>query len=136
MDAFGALCTTFNDDPDGACRPFDVSRAGTCLSDGGGMILLESEEHAEMRNAPNRYVEVAGFGQTNDASSILRPNEDGSGVISAILTACIQSGIHPSEISAYNCHARATIYGDLAEAVAIRSIMAAGKKYPTFEQFS
>lgn len=84
MDAFGALCTTFNDDPEAACRPFDKSRAGTALSDGGGMIMLESEEHADKRNAPNKYVELAGYGQTNDASSILRPNEDGSGVITAI----------------------------------------------------
>lgn len=50
--------------------------------------------------------------------------------------ACIQAGLHPSEISAYNCHARATLYGDAAEAVAIRTVMAAGEKYPTFEQFA
>ena len=42
MDAFGALCTTFNDSPTEACRPFDQKRAGTVLADGGGMIMLES----------------------------------------------------------------------------------------------
>jgi 3-oxoacyl-(acyl-carrier-protein) synthase len=61
MDAFGALCTTYNDDPEGACMPFDKKRAGTCLSDGGGMILLESEESARTREA-RVYCEVAGYG--------------------------------------------------------------------------
>lgn len=62
MDAFGALCTTFNDNPEAACRPFDKTRAGTVLSDGGGMVLLESEEHALKRNAPNMYCEIGGYG--------------------------------------------------------------------------
>ena len=43
MDAFGAVCKTFNDSPDQACRPFDSKRAGTVLADGGALILLESE---------------------------------------------------------------------------------------------
>jgi len=61
MDAFGALCTTYNNDPEGACMPFDNNRAGTCLSDGGAMILLESEESARAREA-RVYCEVAGYG--------------------------------------------------------------------------
>ena len=46
MDAFGAVCRKFNDEPDKACRPFDKARAGTVISDGGAMIMLESEEAA------------------------------------------------------------------------------------------
>ncbi len=51
MDAFGALCTTHNKSPEDACMPFDVNRSGTVVSDGGAMILLESEEFALKRKA-------------------------------------------------------------------------------------
>jgi 3-oxoacyl-(acyl-carrier-protein) synthase len=61
MEAFGALCTTFNDAPEEACRPFDEKRAGTVLSDGGGLILLESLECAKKRNA-RVYSEISGYG--------------------------------------------------------------------------
>ena len=50
MDAFGAVTKDFNNAPDKACRPFDKNRAGTVLSDGGGMILLESFESAKSRS--------------------------------------------------------------------------------------
>ena len=46
MDAFGALCTNSNKNPEEACKPFDINRSGTCLSDGGAMMLFESEEAA------------------------------------------------------------------------------------------
>lgn len=52
MDKFGAVTKSFNDAPDKACRPFDNKRAGTVMSDGGAMILLESLESAEKRKAP------------------------------------------------------------------------------------
>jgi len=43
MDAFGALCRDHNHDPKNAAKPFDINRSGTVLSDGGAMIMLESE---------------------------------------------------------------------------------------------
>lgn len=52
MDSFGALCRDHNDDPQNAGKPFDVARSGTILSDGGAMIMLETEEAALKRGAP------------------------------------------------------------------------------------
>lgn len=49
MDRFGAVTRVFNHAPSEGCRPFDEKRAGTVLSDGGAMILLESLESAEKR---------------------------------------------------------------------------------------
>ena len=135
MDSFGALCTTHNDDPEGACMPFDKKRAGTCLSDGGAMIILESEEAAQRRDA-RAYCEVGGFGMSNDASHILRPLEDGVGLVSAMKDAMVLARIHPSQINAYNCHARATLVGDAAEVAGIRALMAAGEQCKTFEEFA
>lgn len=62
MDSFGALCADSNDHPEKALKPFDRKRSGTCLSDGGAMILLESLESAEKRKAKKIYCEVAGYG--------------------------------------------------------------------------
>jgi len=84
MDAFGALTTSFNNDPEAACRPFDNKRSGTVLSDGGGMIVLESLEIAKKRKARNIYAEICGFGMTCDAHHILRPTDSGVGLIKAI----------------------------------------------------
>ena len=52
MDSFGALCRDHNDDPANAAKPFDKNRSGTVLSDGGSMIMLESEAVAKARGAP------------------------------------------------------------------------------------
>lgn len=87
MDNFGALCRTHNHDPENAGMPFDKNRAGTILSDGGAMIMLESEESALKRGAPQFYGEVSGYGQTNDAHHILKPNDDGVGILAAVMQA-------------------------------------------------
>lgn len=134
MDAFGALCTSYNDDPENACKPMDKNRAGTVLGDGGGMILLESQESAEARGA-NILCEIAGYGQTNDASNLMRPLVDGLGLVKAIHKALAIGRVHPSEISAFNCHARSTIVGDDAEVAGIRALLASSLVFPTLEEF-
>jgi 3-oxoacyl-(acyl-carrier-protein) synthase len=67
MEGLGALTSLHNDSPEDACKPFDIARSGTVLSDGGAMIMLENEQHALKRGVKKIYGEVVGFGQTNDA---------------------------------------------------------------------
>lgn len=52
MELFGANCNTYNDDPQRASRPFDDKRQGPVLSDGGGVLILESLENAIKRRTP------------------------------------------------------------------------------------
>ena len=51
MGAFHGLgmMSTNNDDPPGACRPFDRHRDGMVLAEGGALLLLETEQHAKSR---------------------------------------------------------------------------------------
>lgn len=84
MDAFGAITRTCNDDPDKAMRPFDKKRSGTVISDGGALLMLETEESAIERGAPQIYGQISGFNMNCDAFHLLRPTDSGVGLISAI----------------------------------------------------
>lgn len=91
MDDFGAVTRSFNDKPEEACRPFDQGRSGTVLSDGGALLLLESQD--SIKRSCTVYGEITGFGQTSDAFHALRPTDSGIGLTMAIRTALQQAGL-------------------------------------------
>ena len=78
--------STRNDEPQKASRPFDVNRDGFVSSEGSGILILESLDHALARNA-NIYAEFVGYGQSSDAYHITQPPPDGHGAKRAILNA-------------------------------------------------
>jgi len=51
LDKEGVLSTSFNDRPDQAIRPYDVRRQGFAIAEGAAVLVLESSEHAERRDA-------------------------------------------------------------------------------------
>jgi 3-oxoacyl-[acyl-carrier-protein] synthase II len=99
-------------------RPFDTSRDGFVMGEGAAMLVLESLEHAEARNA-TIYAEVRGYATTNDGHHMLAPLPDGSQAARAIATALDDSQVRPGEVDYVNAHASATPIGDRAEARAI-----------------
>jgi 3-oxoacyl-[acyl-carrier-protein] synthase II len=120
--AMRALVTDSNDNPDGASRPFDASRAGFVLGEGAGMLVLEELEHARARGA-TIYAEIAGFATSNDAYHPIAPQPDGIGAAKAIADALNDAGIAPDEVDHVNAHAASTPAGDLAEARAIYRVL-------------
>jgi 3-oxoacyl-[acyl-carrier-protein] synthase II len=110
-----------NDDPTKASRPYDVNRDGFVLGEGGGAIVLETEEHALARGA-RIYAELAGGSVTSDAYHITAPDPEGSAAARAMLAAIEQAGATIDDVTHINAHATSTPVGDIAEYNALLAI--------------
>ncbi|MEO6398140.1 MAG: beta-ketoacyl-ACP synthase II [Tepidiformaceae bacterium] len=113
--------TTSNDDPGSASRPFDKARDGFVMGEGAGILLLESEEHANARGA-RILAELAGYGATSDAFHITQPDENGEGASRAMRMALKQAGLSPDEIEYLNAHGTSTVMNDKLETLAIKKV--------------
>ena len=122
FDAMRALSTR-TDDPGGASRPFDADRDGLVLAEGGGMLVLESREHAaELGATP--CAAVAGTGRTADAHHATRPAELGDGLRRCLERALADADRDPAAIDHVNAHATGTRVGDAREAAALEAAFA------------
>lgn len=110
-----------NDAPERASRPYDLDRDGFVMGEGGGALVLESEEHALARGA-KIYAEVVGASVTSDAYHITAPDPEGSAAAKAILGALEQSGSTIQDVVHINAHATSTPIGDIAEYNALKRV--------------
>jgi 3-oxoacyl-[acyl-carrier-protein] synthase II len=113
--------STRNDDPQRASRPFDVDRDGFIMSEGCGLLLLESLESAKARGA-TIYAEVIGMGASSDAFHIAAPLEDGAGMALAMNHALRDAGIPPTAVDHINAHGTSTKLNDICETRAIKTV--------------
>ena len=121
--AFAAMHATSrkNDDPAAASRPYDVNRDGFVMGEGGGALVLETEEHAKARGA-KIYAYLVGGSVTSDAYHITAPDPEGSGAARAVLAALEQAGAMPEDVVHINAHATSTPVGDIAEYTALKRV--------------
>ena len=108
-------------DPAAACRPFDVRRNGFVMGEGGGALVLETEEHARARGAAILGY-VLSAASNNDAYHITSPAPDGRGARACMREAIRQAGLGPEDIGYINAHGTSTPVGDGIEAAAIREV--------------
>ena len=118
LSNMGALSRN-NDDPAGASRPFDLGRDGFVFSEGAGVAILESEEHAARRGA-NAIAVVRGGSYTCDAFHITAPDPQGAYASRAMKQAIARSGLQPEDFQYVAAHATATNIGDIAETGAVK----------------
>ena len=109
-----------SEDPLRASIPFDKERDGFIMGEGAGIVILESLEHAEKRNA-KIYAEMKGYGATCDAYHITSPSPDGEGAARAMVMALKDGDVKPEEVSYINAHGTSTPYNDKFETIAIKS---------------
>lgn len=105
----------------GNSRPFDKARDGFVIGEGGGALILETEENAKKRGA-KIYAQVLGYGNNNDAFHPVSPEPSGEGAAECMRIALKKAGISPDSIGYINAHGTATVKGDEAENMAINAV--------------
>ena len=106
FDAMGALSRRFNDTPQMASRPYDTERDGFVIASGGGVLVLESLDHALARGA-RIYAELTGFGDCTDSGGMVTPRA--AGIARAMRGALNEAGKRPDYV---NTHAPSTPLGE------------------------
>ncbi len=109
------------------CRPFDRDRAGLSAGEGGAFMMLMSQERAE-RLGRLPLGMVAGAGISGDARHITAPDRTGAGLIRAVEGALKTGGIKKEDIAGISAHGTGTVYNDLMELTAFRTLF--GKQCP------
>ncbi len=107
-------------DPYRASTPFDTDRKGFVMSEGAGVLLLETEEAAHERNA-RIIAEVAGYGAASDAYNDTDP--EGFAARESLGISLMQSGIRNEGLFYINAHGTSTVAGDKVEIEAIRTVL-------------
>ncbi|MGE0214693.1 KasA/KasB family beta-ketoacyl-ACP synthase [Mycolicibacterium sp.] len=111
-----------NDDPAGACRPFDRDRDGFVFGEAGALLVIETEEHARARGA-RIMGRLMGASITSDGFHMVAPDPNGRRAGDAMRRAIQLAGLAPGDIDHVNAHATGTSVGDVAESVAINNAL-------------
>ena len=116
FDAMGALSSKYNDTPQTASRPYDVTRDGFVISGGGGTVVVEELEHAKARGA-KIYAEIVGYGATSDGFDMVAPSGEGA-------VRCMKQALETvnSPIDYINAHGTSTPVGDTKELEAVKEV--------------
>lgn len=120
-------CSTRNDEPATASRPFDATRDGIVLGEAATVLVLEELGHAQRRGA-EILAEVTGYGLSSDARHVTEPDPTGENPARAITNALADAGRSPDEVEYVNAHGTSTPVGDAAETRVLKRVF--GERAP------
>lgn len=113
--------STRNDSPATASRPFDASRDGFVMGEGGGCIIIETEAHAKARGA-HIHASIIGWANSTDGYHVTSPHPEGIGAVFCMQRCMEKAGIQPTEVDYINAHGTSTPKGDIIETIAIKKL--------------
>jgi minimal PKS ketosynthase (KS/KS alpha) len=108
-----------NDDPEHASRPFDASRDGFVLGEGGAVLILEELEQARRRGA-RIYAVIGGFATFGNAFHMTGLTPEGREMSEAIDRALDHARLDPSDVDYVNAHGSGTKQNDRHETAAVK----------------
>lgn len=111
------------EDPAEISRPFDGTRRGGVLSEGAGVVVLESLEHAMGRGA-RIYGEIVGYGSNAEAHRMVEFAEDDRFLERSMRSALASARLCPSEVD-YICAHGPSDGCDNQETCAIKAVFGA-----------
>ncbi len=120
FNAMQALSTN-NENFKTASRPFDATRDGFVMGEGGGALVIEEYEHAVRRGA-TIYCELVGGGMSADAHHLTAPHPEGRGAAKVMQNAIDDANLRPVDVDYINVHGTATPLGDIAEVKGIKAV--------------
>jgi 3-oxoacyl-[acyl-carrier-protein] synthase II len=123
MGGFNSMqaISTNNEEYKTASRPFDATRDGFVMGEGGGALILEEYEHAKARGA-KIYAELVGGGMTADAYHFTAPHPEGLGAKNVMINSLKDANLKPEDVDYINVHGTATPIGDVAEIKAVTAV--------------
>ncbi|MCA1728852.1 MAG: beta-ketoacyl-[acyl-carrier-protein] synthase family protein [Actinobacteria bacterium] len=110
-----------NDDPEGACRPYDKDHSGLVIGEGGAVLILESAESVARRGV-TPYTKITGAGRTTDAYNLTDPDPEGRGLLRAMQLALEHAGVEGERVGFISPHGSGTPAGDAPESQAMHRI--------------
>lgn len=113
--------STHNATPESASRPFDATRNGFVMGEGGGCIIIETEEHAKARKA-HIHASIIGWANSTDGYHVTSPHPEGIGAIYCMKRCLDKAGIRPEDVDYINAHGTSTPKGDIIETAAIKTL--------------
>ena len=121
FSAMRALSITHNNNPETASRPFDKNRDGFILSEGAGVLAIETLQHATERNA-KIYAELLGHASSSDAFHVAAPDPHAAGAVRAMKWSLDDAGLETDSVDYINAHGTSTPVNDFTETYAIKSL--------------
>jgi len=110
-------CSTRNDFPQKASRPFDRDRDYGVVAEGAAIVVLENLKHALARGA-HIYGEITGYGSRADPSDA----EEGGGLAVSMELALNNAGVRKEQIDYLSAHGPSDIDMDRTETKVIKKV--------------